>query len=197
MSHEHHEHDHHCIDSAKLQSDAKHAAHINIGAGIIKTALGIFARSPVLVTDGVHDFGDADTYRSDGAAIAESDATKKSERKIKAANKLGGYAIAGTGLELASELLWKRPVYPGLSLAGGILSLGINYYVHRRFAHHDHDDADQIKGHARTDLWTSLATIGSSAAAFAWPPAMLIGSIAHVGLFVNQSRKVRKKYATV
>jgi len=199
MSHDNqhsHEHDRPIqeYDSGKLERDAHLAAKINLLSGVAKTALGFIASSPVLVTDGVHDFGDADTYREDANGIAETDPVLKAKRKIRAATKLGSYAVAGTIAEtIVDQTVMHAPI-PIISLTGGVASLVLNQWVHKRFSHHTHEDADEVKGHARIDLVASGVTIGASALAFAWTPFLLIGSVVHIGLYSWQGLKTYKKF---
>jgi len=199
MSHDNqhsHEHDRPIqeYDSGKLERDAHLAAKINLLSGVAKTALGFIALSPVLVTDGVHDFGDADTYREDANGIAETDPVLKAKRKIRAATKLGGYAVAGTIAETIVDQTLKYAPLPLFSLVGGVGSFILNQWVHKRFSHHTHEDADEVKGHARIDLYASGVTIGASALAFAWTPFLLVGSIVHIGLYSWQGLKTYKKF---
>ena len=199
MPHDHqhrHEHDEHIHEHApdKLEHDARLASRINIVSGIAKTALGFLALSPVLVTDGVHDFGDADTYREDANGIAETDPVLKAKRKIRAGVKLGSYAVLGTVAETIVDQSINHAPLPFISLVGGIGSFALNLWVHKRFAHHDHEDADEVKGHARVDLFASGVTIGASALAIAWTPFLLIGSLAHIGLYSWQGLKTYRKF---
>lgn len=184
-----HEHDH-----SELVRDSKLAARLNLATGVGKTILGLFALSPVLITDGAHDFGDYDTYISDAKAIEESDPQKKAQRKIRAGFKLGSYAVAGTLLETLVEQSVEYSPIPLLSLLGGVGSLAFNTVIHRRFSHHTHHEAEEVQGHGRADLVGSAVTIGASVASFVWLPALFAGSLAHIGIYSFQAVKTYRKF---
>jgi Co/Zn/Cd efflux system component len=194
MSNTHENHNHKHESNEQLIHDARVAARINLASGFAKTALGFISQSPVLVTDGVHDFGDYDTYKEDARGISEIEPSKKAKRKIRAAFKLGGYAIVGTVVEKITESNVHLSPLPWLSLAGGIGSFTLNWYVHKRFADHDHEDAEEVRGHARTDLTSSAITVGSSALAFVWTPLLFAGSLTHIGLYGRQAYKTYSKF---
>lgn len=155
----------------------------NKATAVIKFAFGVFARDPVLASEGGHDLGDANVH-GDHEKEANAETPEEARRfAIRSAKKLGAFSLIGAGVEAVIENKWNFAPNHIASFVVASLSLALNVALYRDAAKHTHDRSHSLRSHTYWDQYVSGVTLINAASLLAGQSVNpLLPIAAHVAL---------------
>lgn len=174
---------HHNHEVIRAAGSARKNKLANIATATIKLVCGLIARDPVLASEGGHDFGDAWVHNDHIKEIKSTDSGESRRIATRSAIKLGGFSLAGAGVELMIENNLDFSPNHWLAFSIASLSVSLNMYLRRDAHRHTIDGAYSLRSHTSWDFWVSAVTLGNATLALAGTslnPAAPIG--AHLAL---------------